>query len=304
MELLKKYGHGLALALILILTGFLTLYLVGNEGFSNSYYSAAIRSMMTNWHNFFFASFDPGGFVSVDKPALGLWLQVLSAKIFGFYGWSLILPEALAAVVSVAIVYHLAKRSHGKSSGLLSALVFSVTPILIAVSRSNNLDSSLIMTLLFAVWALIAAAEKGSLKHLILAMALVGIGSNIKMLEAYMVLPAFYLVYFMTSDLKIRKKVGHLAAATVVLLAISLSWAIAVDLTSADQRPYVGSSQTNSELNLAIGYNGIERITGIEYGNTAGAGGGIDGSPLSTRHYIKYVSSPYTFISLFTSSRS
>ena len=277
MERLKKYGHWPALVLILLMSGFLAFYQIGNEGFSNTYYSAAVRSMMTSWHNFFFASFDPGGFVSVDKPALGLWLQVLSAKIFGFYGWSLILPEALSAAISTGIVYHLAKRSFGKAAGLLSALIFSITPILVAVSRTNNLDSSLLMTLLFAVWALIVASEKSSLKHLILAMVLVGIGFNIKMLEAFMVLPAFYLVYFLLSGLKTGKKIGHLAIASIVLITISLSWAVAVDLTPSDQRPYVGSSGDNSELGLALGYNGIERITGINYGNPAGSDNGTGG---------------------------
>jgi 4-amino-4-deoxy-L-arabinose transferase-like glycosyltransferase len=34
------------------------------------------------------------------------------------------------------------------------------------------------------------------------------------------------------------------------------------DLTPASERPYVGSSQTNSEMELAFGYNGIQRLTG------------------------------------------
>lgn len=262
MKYILKNWHKTALLLIMALAGFLTFYAIGQEGWANQYYSSTVKSMMSSWHNFFFASFDPGGYVTVDKPALGLWLQTLSAEIFGFHGWSLILPEALSTVISVAVVYHIVKRFFGKTAGLVSALFLSLTPILIAVSRTNNLDASLVMVLLFATWSLIAAAEKGSFKLLALSVVLVGLGFNIKMLEAFMVLPAFYLVYMFTAPLKIGKRVIQLVAATAILMVVSLSWAVAVDLTPKDSRPYIGSSQTNSVIELALGYNGLQRITG------------------------------------------
>ncbi|MDP4115809.1 MAG: glycosyltransferase family 39 protein, partial [Bacteroidota bacterium] len=163
---------------------------------------------------------------------------------------------------SVLLIFHIVKRSFGKAAGIASAAILGLTPILIAVSRTNNLDSSLVMVLLFATWVLIVAAERGSFKLLLLSMALVGVGFNIKMLEAFMVLPAFYLVYLFASPLKIGKRILQLAGATVILFAVSLSWAVVVDLTPADSRPYIDSSKTNSVLELALGYNGIQRVTG------------------------------------------
>ncbi len=262
MKQIKNYWDKTVLVLIIAITGFLSFYAIGQEGYSNQYYAAAVKSMLSSWHNFFFASFDPGGYVTVDKPAFGLWLQSISAFIFGFHGWSIILPEALSAVVSVTLIFHIVKRSSGKAAGIASAFILGLTPILIAVSRTNNLDSSLVMVLLFATWALIVAAERGSFKLLILSMVLVGIGFNIKMLEAFMILPAFYLAYFFTSPLKLGKRILQLTGATAVLLTFSLSWAVMVDLTPADSRPYIGSSKTNSVLELALGYNGIQRVTG------------------------------------------
>ena len=141
------------LAMILALAGFLSLYAVWNEGYGNQYYAAAVKSMLTSFHNFFFVSFDGGGFVSVDKPPLGLWIQALSALIFGFQGWSLILPQALAAVISTALVYHLVRRSFGNPAGLIAALVFALTPILAAVSRTNNFDTMVVLFVLLAAWA-------------------------------------------------------------------------------------------------------------------------------------------------------
>ncbi len=261
-EQIKKESTrtGLLLAPILLLAGFLSFFGVWNEGYTNTYYTAAVKSMLMNFQNFFFVSLDPGGFVSVDKPPLGLWIQALSATIFGFQGWSLILPQALAMIISTALVYHLVRRKFGKPAGLISALIFTLTPIAVAVSRTNNFDSVVVMLVLLAAWCLIVAAEKGSLKLLLLSVALVGLGFNVKMLQAYMVLPAFYLVYLLSPAYNIRKKIWHLCIATVLLLVISLSWATVVDMTPADQRPYVGSSQTNSVLELALGYNGIQKV--------------------------------------------
>jgi 4-amino-4-deoxy-L-arabinose transferase-like glycosyltransferase len=198
--------------------------------------------------------------VSVDKPPLGLWIQSLSAAIFGFQGWSLILPQAIAAVVSAALIYHLVQRRFGKPAGLASALVFALTPIVAAVSRTNNFDTVVVMLLLLGAWALIVAAEKGSIKLLLLSVAVVGLGFNVKMLQAFMVLPAFYLVYLLSPAVKPGKKILHLGIAMALLLAVSFSWAAIVDTTPAEQRPYVGSSQTNSVIELIFGYNGIQRV--------------------------------------------
>jgi 4-amino-4-deoxy-L-arabinose transferase-like glycosyltransferase len=120
--------HGLALATVLGLSAFLNLFWLPSEGYANSYYAAAVKNMLTSWHNFFFVSFD-AGFVSVDKPPLGLWIQAASAYLFGFNGLSLVLPQALAGVLCVALLYYLIRRSFGPVAGLLAALALAVTPI-------------------------------------------------------------------------------------------------------------------------------------------------------------------------------
>jgi len=77
-----------------------------------------------------------------------------------------------------------------------------------------------------------------------------------------MVLPAFYVFYVVATKITWKKKIAFLTTATALMLAVSVSWAVVVDSTSADKRPYMGSSQTNSVLELAFGYNGINRLTG------------------------------------------
>lgn len=250
----------IAIFLTLLLTFFFSYYNFGNDGQGNSYYTAAIKSMTLNWHNFFFASFDPGGFVSIDKPPIAFWLQVVFVKIFGFHTWSIMLPEALASLASVAILYYLVNKSFGFLAGITAALVLACTPIFIAATHSNNPDALLVLILILSAWTLLLAAENGSFKYLVLSAVLIGIGFNTKMLVAFLMIPVFVATYFLSNLQKLFKTIIHLVVAIVVLCAISISWSEAVDLTPANQRPYVGSSATNSELNLAFGYNGFSRV--------------------------------------------
>jgi len=252
--------HRIALAGTLLLSVFLNFFRLTQEGFSNLYYAAGVKSMLTSWHNFFFVSFDPGGFVSVDKPPLGLWIQAASAALFGYNGISLLLPQALAGVLAVALTYHLVRRYFTPTAGLVAALVLAVTPISVAASRNTTMDSVLLLLLLLAAWAAFKAAGTGRLRWLLLCAALVGLGFNVKMLQAFLVLPAFYLLYLVAPPLPWWKRMLHLALATCVLVVISLSWALVVDLTPPEDRPYVGSSQDNTVLELIIGHNGMKRL--------------------------------------------
>jgi 4-amino-4-deoxy-L-arabinose transferase-like glycosyltransferase len=271
--------HRLALGGIMLISLFMNFFQLGQNGFGNLYYAAGIRSMLDNWHNFFFVSYDPGGFVTIDKPPLGFWLQVGSAKLFGFTPFSVFLPQAIAGVLSVLLLYYLVQRHFGVVAALLAALALALSPISVVTNRNITIDSTLALVLLVGAWAVMRAAETGRLRWLLLSAAVVGIGFNIKMLEAYLVVPAYGLLYLLAAPVSIWKRIGHLALASVVLLAISLSWALAVDMTPAALRPYVGSSQNNSEISLALGYNGINRLIGqFGRGGRTNAPGGNTGA--------------------------
>ncbi|MDB5077298.1 MAG: glycosyltransferase family 39 protein [Chloroflexi bacterium] len=260
----------LALGTILLLAAFLNFYQIGQEGYANSYYAAAVRSMSLSWHNFFFAAFDPSGFVTIDKPPLGFWFQVASVKLFGFNGVSLMLPEGLAGILSVALLYHLVKRVFGVASGLLAALFMAITPVAVADNRNNTIDSILVLFMLLGAWAIMRAVEQrrgesslwSGFRWLLLCALIVGLGFNVKMLEAFLVVPAFGLAYLLGAQVRIRTRIVPLVLAGLVMLTVSLSWAVAVDMTPASQRPWVDSTTTNSEIDLAIGYNGLQRLLG------------------------------------------
>ena len=100
---------------------------------------------------------------------------------------------------SVALLYYLIRRVFGVGTGLLAALFLALTPVLVAASRSNIIDSTLVFFMLLGAWAVSRAADTGKLRWLLLCAVLVGLGFNIKMMEAYLVVPAFGLVYLLGS---------------------------------------------------------------------------------------------------------
>ncbi|WP_100488420.1 ArnT family glycosyltransferase [Sporolactobacillus pectinivorans] len=273
MDRLKKKTLDYYFLTVTVFSLLLNFFLLNKAG-TNEYYTIAVKSMMKNFHNFFYASFDPAGFITVDKPPVALWLQTLSAKIFGFGNFSVLFPEAAAGVISCMILYQMVKKKAGRTAAFISGISLALTPIFTTVARTNNVDSILILTLMIAAWAVVKAADSGKMRWLIISVLLVGIGFNVKMLEAFMVLPAVYLFYWLAMKTGWKKKLIHLGLATVVLAAVSLSWAVIVDSVPASNRPYIGSSQTNSVLELALGYNGISRLTGQRSSGSTGMQGG------------------------------
>jgi len=262
---------------ISLLAAFLNIFGIWNDHYANPYYTAAVTSMLQSFHHFFYASFDPGGFVTVDKPPVVFWIQTLFAHIFGVHGWSVILPQALAGVGSVFLVYLLVKPSFGQTAARLASLVMACTPVAVAVSRTNNIDSMLVFTLLLATWMLFRGIRNRKLPWILGAFAMIGVGFNMKMLQAYMVVPAFYLFYLIAFKHGWKKKWTILAVATVIMVGVSVSWAAIVDSIPTQNRPYIGSSQTNSVLELAFGYNGMSRLTGM---NRGGMGADGKGGPM------------------------
>jgi len=283
---LKQYRYEILLAGILILSAFLNFWNVWNQGFSNTYYAAAVKSMLANPAVLFFNSFDAAGFITVDKPPVGLWVQAASAALFGFSGWSLVLPQALAGVGSVALIYLIISRAFGKPAGLVSALALAVTPIFVAVSRNGTMDGILIFVLLLAVWVALKAARESSLFCLLLAVILIGIGFNVKMIQAFIVVPAVLAIYLLgAQETSLKKRVLHIVLAIAILAVVSLSWAVVVDSIPADQRPYIGGSGDNTVLGLIVNYNGIHRLESDSIGpgrNTAGFTQGSSGSGADT----------------------
>lgn len=261
-----KKQRDIYLILILLLALFLYGWNIWNAGSANTYYTAAIKSMTLSWHNFWYGAFDPAGFITVDKPPVALWFMAISAKIFGVHGWSVVLPSVLFGVGSVYLIYKMIQPKFGPIPARLAALAMTLTPIVVADSRTNNMDATLIFFLLLAGRYLQKSVDRQKIRDLLISFALIGIAFNIKMLQAYMVVPAMLLYYWLATRKKWPKKLGWAAIAMGFLAIFTLIWPLAVDNTDTSKRPYVGSSETNSVMELAFGYNGTQRLLGQSTG--------------------------------------
>jgi 4-amino-4-deoxy-L-arabinose transferase-like glycosyltransferase len=274
----KPTANQLVVAAIGLLAAALYTWGLSRTGMGNSYYAAAVRSGAKSWKAFFFGSIDPGSFITVDKPPAALWVMSLSARIFGFSSWSMLLPEAASGVASVLILHKLVRKWAGDLSAHLAALALAITPVAVVMFRYNNPDAFLTLLCLGAAWALWSALETGRTRSLLLAAGLLGLAFDTKMLQAFLVLPALALVYLVAGPPKLGKRLLQLAAASAVLIAAAGWWVVAVLLWPTASRPYIGSTTNNSILSLIFGYNGLTRIfgngTSAGPGGAGGAGGG------------------------------
>lgn len=244
------------LVVVLVVAAALRLWRLDDNGFGTLYYAAGVRSLLQGGWLFFYNSFDPAGVVSLDKPPITFWIQATFASLLGFSGWVLHLPQALAGIESVAILYRLVRRPFGPMAGLIAAFLLAITPIAVAIDRSNNTDSWLVLFLLLATWS----ALRGRGPSLVLSMALLGVAFNVKMLAALVCGPAILTAWFLSDAISWRRRLAWITAAGATLVIVGLSWAVAFDLTPAVSRPYAGSTKGNSMLELVMVHNGLERF--------------------------------------------
>ncbi|WP_433471800.1 glycosyltransferase family 39 protein [Spirillospora sp. CA-142024] len=261
---------------ILIAACVLYAWGLSKAGYANSYYSAAVKSGTQSWKAFFFGSLDAGSYITVDKPPMALWAMELSARVFGFSTWSLLLPQVAEGVAAVAVLYATVRRAFGPAAAVTAAAVLALTPITVAINRDNNPDTLLVLLLVAAAWACQRAIDTGRLRPLLLAAFLVGCGFNTKMLQAFLVVPALGLAYLVAARPGLLRRAGHLLAAGAVLAASSFWWMLTVDAVPAGSRPYIGGSTDGTAWDLVIGYNGLGRVFG-ENGGRGGPGGGGPG---------------------------
>lgn len=277
----------------LLLAGTALLYLWGlsRNGWANAYYSASAQAAGDSWKAWFFGSFDAANAITVDKPPASLWVMGLSVRLFGLSYWSVLVPQALMGVGAVALLAAAVRRWFGTWAGLIAGAVMALTPVATLMFRFNNPDALLVLLLVGAAYAMTRATEKGSLRWLTLAGALVGFGFLAKMMQAFLVLPGFVAMYAIAAPIAWRRKLGHLFAACAAMLAAAGWWVAVVELWPAASRPYIGGSQTNSMLELIFGYNGFGRLTGNETGSVGG--GNAAGSRWGETGWTRLFTSSY-----------
>ncbi|MBT2451127.1 glycosyltransferase family 39 protein [Streptomyces sp. ISL-43] len=257
---------------LLLATAVLLLWDLGSSGYANSFYSAAVQAGSESWKAFFFGSSDAGNSITVDKPPAALWPMMLSVRLFGLGSWQILAPQALMGVGTTAVLYAAVRRQFGPAAALISGAVFALTPVAALMFRFNNPDALLTLLMTVTVYCVLRALDGARTKWLVWAGVAVGFAFLTKTLQAFVILPPLALLYAVCAPTRLRRRLGQLLLSTLAMVAAGGWWVAIVELWPAASRPYIGGSQTNSFLELTLGYNGLGRINGEETGSVGGGG--------------------------------
>ncbi|WP_166905756.1 glycosyltransferase family 39 protein [Mycobacterium sp. DL440] len=266
---------------LLVGTAVLYLWGLGSSGWANSYYAAAAQAGTQSWKAWLFGSLDAGNAITVDKPPAAMWAMGLSGRLFGFNEFTMLLPQALMGVGAVALLYATVRRTSGPGAGLIAGTALALTPVAASMFRYNNPDALLVLLLVLAAYFMVRAvgpvSARASAGWVALAGCALGFAFLTKMLQAFLVVPGLALMFLVAAPVVgVWKRLGTLLIGAATMI-VSSGWYIAlVALWPADSRPYIAGSTDNSLLQLAFGYNGLQRILGQE-GPGPGHGSGPGG---------------------------
>jgi 4-amino-4-deoxy-L-arabinose transferase-like glycosyltransferase len=240
------------------------------------YYAGAVRTMSTSWHAFAYGGFDPAGTITLDKLPGSFWVQALVVRVFGLSTWTLVVPQIVAGVLTVIVMFVATRRVAGARAGIVAAAITAAVPATAIMSRGNTADAICVLLLVVAADVTLRAIGSGRLRTVIVAGIVVGLAFQAKMIEAWAVLPAFAIGYVVAAPGTMSRRIGRLAIAGVVTVAVSLSWMTAVTLVPAADRPYVDGSRHDSVYEQVFEYNGVHRFGA---GSTYGLGSSVPYTP-------------------------
>jgi len=251
-----------ALAVLLAATALLYLWGLGSSGWANDFYAAAAQAGTQSWKAWLFGSLDSGNAITVDKPPAAMWVMALSGRLFGFSAFTMLLPQALMGVASVGVLFAAVRRVAGPGAGLIAGAALAITPVAASMFRYNNPDALLVLLLVVAAYLMVRAIETGGTRWMVATGAVLGIAFLTKMLQAFLVVPGLALAFLVAAPVALWPRVAKLAAGGAAMVATAGPFLALVSLWPADKRPYIGGSTDNSLLQLALGYNGIQRVMG------------------------------------------
>ena len=257
---------------MLLLAALLYIWNLSANGWANAFYSAAVQAGASNWEAFLYGSSDAGNSITVDKPPASLWVMALFVRVLGLSSFSILLPEAIMGVITVALVYAIVRRRFSPQAGLIAGVATAVTPVATLMFRFNNPDALLVLLITLATYLTMRGIEDGRVRWVLWAGVAVGLAFLTKQLQAFLILPVLVGVYLYASPRRIGTRFLHLFGALGTLVVSAGWWVAIVTLVPASMRPFIGGSQSNSFLELTFGYNGFGRLTGNETGSVTGGG--------------------------------
>jgi 4-amino-4-deoxy-L-arabinose transferase-like glycosyltransferase len=155
----------LAIAALLAATLLRALPLLDNRFHPDEALYAAFARHVASGQNVLLSS------VVVDKPPLSFYLNGLSVLVFGGSEFAVRLPNFLASLVSLALLFALARRLYDLSTARLAAWILALSPFGILFSITVFIDPLLTTILVAALWSACAPAPRPRLTGLLVALA-------------------------------------------------------------------------------------------------------------------------------------
>lgn len=272
------------IGLVVLLVGTAVAYLwnITVDGMGNQFYAAAAQAGSRSWKALLFGSLDSANFITVDKPPVSQWVMGLSGQIFGFSSASMLIPQALMAVASVALLYGAVGRIGGRGAGLLAGAVLALTPVAALMFRYNNPDAVMVLLMTAAAYCTVRSLERASGRWIALAGVALGFAFLSKMLEGLLVMPALALAFLVAAPVSLGGRLIRLFGALAALL-VSSGWYVLLTLGwPASSRPYLAGSTDDNFMNLVLGYNGFGRVLGHNHPGGGAPGTGAQPAPGAT----------------------
>ncbi len=253
----SRAAEPLLVGLAALVLGFWRLTL---NGLGNTYYAAADITGSGSLRALFFATFDRGGVMAVDKPPLGLVGPAFAVRLFGTSSWTVLGPQVVLFAGGLVVFFCGLRRWTNRRVAWIGALILLLTPIDVAVARSNNPDELLVF---FTILSLVMVGESmrdARFRLALAAGAAVGLAFTTKQLQALVAVPALVVAIAMLSAGGWRRRAARTTVFLTSSVLTSAAWLWAVDRIAQSQRPYVSNARNNSEFNLAFGFNGAHRV--------------------------------------------
>ena len=147
------------------------------------------------------------------------------------------------------------------------------------------------------VYCLIRTLEGASTRWVLAAATMIGFAFLAKMMQAFLVLPAFGLVYMVAAPTGLRRRLWQTLAGGLAILISAGWWVALVALWPAGSRPMIDGSPSNNIFNLIIGYNGLGRIFGASGpAGGRGRGGNFSGQPGLLRLFNNLMGGPASWL--------
>ena len=174
-----------------------------------------------------------------EKPALQYWVTAGAYRLFGEHHWTARLWSALTGFIGIFFTAFAARRLFGREAGLLAAAVLGSSLLYTLIGHMNSLDMGMTFFMGLALMSFLlaqqdSASARANRRWMHVAWSALGFAVLSKGLMG-IVLPGAVLVLYtlIERDFALWKKL-HLFSGTLLFLAISAPWFIAVSVANPE----------------------------------------------------------------------